>query len=65
MKSLWSGPVAIGVDSTGMKFYKGGLHKCKNTVKIDHAVVAVGFYVFGRWLKFYKIRNSYGKDWGY
>jgi len=54
------GPISIGIDSTTMEDYKGGVFTadmCSND--IDHAVTIVG-YTNDAWI----IKNSWGPDWG-
>lgn len=54
------GPVSVGVDSTTMDNYSGGIfkaHMC--TTDIDHAVTIVG-YTKDAWI----IKNSWGPHWG-
>ena len=54
------GPVAIGIDSTTMNDYTGGIFTadmCSND--IDHAVTIIG-YTKDAWI----IKNSWGSDWG-
>jgi len=59
------GPLAVAVVGSGLHRYDSGvLHGCDNAV-VDHAVVMMGF---GKDPKsnmlYWKIRNSWGKDWG-
>lgn len=54
------GPISIGVDSTTMDNYKGGIFKASQcTSDIDHAVAIVG-YTKNAWI----VKNSWGKNWG-
>lgn len=54
------GPVSVGVDSTSMEHYRGGLFKASMCSKeIDHAVTIVG-YTEDAWI----IKNSWGPYWG-
>ena len=54
------GPISVGVDSTTMDNYKGGIFKASAcTTNIDHAVAIVG-YTPDAWI----IKNSWGKNWG-
>tara|TARA_B110000285_G_scaffold157237_1_gene175418 strand:+ start:2267 stop:3187 length:921 start_codon:yes stop_codon:yes gene_type:complete len=54
------GPISIGIDSTTMEGYKGGIFTadmCSND--IDHAVTIIG-YTNDAWI----IKNSWGPEWG-
>lgn len=54
------GPVSVGVDSTTMEDYTGGIFKADMcTTDIDHAVTVVG-YTNNFWI----IKNSWGPYWG-
>lgn len=54
------GPVSVGIDSTNIDNYSGGIfkaHMC--STEIDHAVTIVG-YTKDAWI----IKNSWGLNWG-
>lgn len=54
------GPIAVGIDSTSMNNYRGGLFSASRcTNDIDHAVTIVG-YTDKAWI----IKNSWGSNWG-
>lgn len=54
------GPVAVGIDTSEMEHYKGGVFKADMCKKdIDHAVAIVG-YTESAWI----IKNSWGPYWG-
>ena len=54
------GPISVGVDSTTMENYKGGIFRATScSTDIDHAVVIVG-YTKRAWI----IKNSWGTGWG-
>lgn len=54
------GPVSVGIDSTNMNNYNGGIFPASQcTTDIDHAVTIVG-YTEDAWI----IKNSWGKYWG-
>eukprot|EP00747_Dinoflagellata_sp_TGD_P049135 gnl/TRDRNA2_/TRDRNA2_146030_c0_seq3.p1 gnl/TRDRNA2_/TRDRNA2_146030_c0~~gnl/TRDRNA2_/TRDRNA2_146030_c0_seq3.p1 ORF type:complete len:328 (+),score=43.90 gnl/TRDRNA2_/TRDRNA2_146030_c0_seq3:91-984(+) len=65
------GPISISINSgdhqaCDWEKYKGGIlsHKCPAKANlIDHSVVLVGFNRSGP-QPYWKIRNSWGKDWG-
>jgi C1A family cysteine protease len=52
-------PVAVGISGFKLQFYKSGLFDDCSKV-IDHAVLVVGYKSGYGW----KIKNSWGKDWG-
>lgn len=60
------GPIPVGVDSSSLNFelYKKGIIKeihCGK--KIDHAVTVVGFGI-DKNIRYWIIKNSWGKHWG-
>lgn len=61
------GPFVIGIDATDakMKAYTGGIAKpdCKENPVLDHAVLVVG-YGTENGVDYWKIKNSWGTDWG-
>jgi cathepsin F len=69
-KLLVNGPLSICVDATIWQFYIGGVISefCGDT--LDHCVLITGYddaYVdwVGETVQIWKIRNSWGDDWGY
>lgn len=61
-----NGPISIGIDATPMQDYFGGIDnpKCgSGSNDLDHAVLIVGFGEENG-QKFWKIKNSWGPDWG-
>lgn len=62
-----NGPLKVSIDasSRGFGLYSGGVYtdsECSNT-GTNHAVTAVG-YGNANGMDFYKIKNSWGSDWG-
>lgn len=62
------GPLAMSIASTaaGMKQYSSGVadpSNCKIGVKLDHAVLVVGYGTDGG-VDYWKIKNSWGDSWG-
>lgn len=54
------GPISVGVDSTSMDNYRGGIFRATScSTDIDHAVTIVG-YTKRAWI----IKNSWGTGWG-
>ena len=71
MAALQKGPVAIGIDaaSTPFALYKKGILDTPECGKqIDHAVLLVGYGTgtqgAERGKKYWKVKNSWAKDWG-
>jgi len=71
LKLLSNGPLSICVDATSWQFYIGGVisspELCGNS--LDHCVLITGYddaYVdwIGETVQIWKIRNSWGADWG-
>lgn len=63
------GPVSVAIDasSPGFDFYKSGiyasaLNSC--TRYTDHAVLLTGYGVDKRGIKYWTIKNQWGKTWG-
>jgi len=59
---LQQGPVSIAVDATSFQTYRSGILKC-NGYQMNHAVLLVGYGVENG-QKFWKIKNSWGTNWG-
>jgi len=59
------GPLAVAVVGGGIQSYKSGVMSgCESRV-VDHAVVMMGFgHDADSGLKYWNIRNSWGKHWG-
>lgn len=60
------GPIPVGIDSTSFNFelYKSGIirkHHCGNN--IDHAVTVVGYNTKNN-IRYWIVKNSWGKNWG-
>lgn len=66
LSALKVGPLSVGIeaDQYGFQFYSGGIIKrgCGNY--LDHGVLIVGYDTnkFGK--SFWRVKNSWGKDWG-
>ncbi|KAF0717708.1 Aste57867_2138 [Aphanomyces stellatus] len=55
--------VAIQADQREFQFYKSGVFDKECGTKLDHGVLVVG-YGEQDGKKFWKVKNSWGKDWG-
>jgi len=69
-KLLANGPLSICVDATIWQFYIGGVISSLCGDSLDHCVLITGYddaYVdwVGETVQIWKIRNSWGDDWGY
>jgi cathepsin L len=66
LRAVTKGPVAISVGTDGWQDYDGGVLSCSpqpNTV-IGHAVLLVGYGQLGNGKRYWKVRNSWGANWG-
>lgn len=64
-----AGPVGISMAADTIFHYKKGVLSCDHGDEwtVDHAMVLVGYgktKINGKKLKFWRIRNSWGKNWG-
>lgn len=59
------GPVAVGIDAGGdeVRFYKSGVLTAPCSDQLNHAVLVVG-YGFEDPNPYWKIKNSWGTNWG-
>jgi len=56
--------VAIEADQSCFQFYSGGVLNCATCgTNLDHGVLAVGYGTSGS-TPYYKVKNSWGADWG-
>jgi len=61
------GPLSVGVDATEWQLYTGGVFNLDCTTEMNHAVVIVGYdscMVNNQEVKYWIIKNSWGKYWG-
>jgi len=58
-----NGPLSVCVDAASWQFYNGGVLQKNCGDEIDHAVQATGFAVIGG-VPAWRVRNSWGADWG-
>lgn len=66
MEALAEGPVAVAIeaDETVFQFYKSGVLTAHCGENLDHGVLAVGYGTNEKGEKFWKVKNSWGADWG-
>ena len=55
--------VAVEADQNSFQFYSGGVMTAACGTALDHGVLAVGYGTSGS-LDYYKVKNSWGVDWG-
>lgn len=56
--------VAVEADQASFQHYRSGVMSAACGTKLDHGVLAVGYGQVEKGLAFYKIKNSWGSDWG-
>ena len=62
-KAVNEGPVSVAIDASNLSPYTGGIFTdCSS--KLDHAVVVYGYGITEDGKKFWRMRNSWGEDWG-
>ncbi|KAL9232043.1 hypothetical protein vseg_007191 [Gypsophila vaccaria] len=57
-------PVAVGIDSNGLRHYSGGVYKGGCSSMLDHAVAVIGYGVTQDGDPYWLIKNSWGESWG-
>jgi len=63
LSSSSGGPVSVCVDASSWQNYQGGvLSQCGTDV--DHCVQATGYANYGEDGAYWRVRNSWGEDWG-
>ncbi len=56
-------PVSVGIDATGLQYYKSGIFGSKCGKSIDHAVLVVG-YGSSDGTDYWLVKNSWSSKWG-
>ena len=56
-------PVSVGIDATGLQYYKSGIFGDKCGKNIDHAVLVVG-WGSSDGTDYWLVKNSWGVKWG-
>eukprot|EP01124_Arcella_intermedia_P015527 TRINITY_DN2202_c0_g1_i1.p1 TRINITY_DN2202_c0_g1~~TRINITY_DN2202_c0_g1_i1.p1 ORF type:complete len:330 (+),score=66.00 TRINITY_DN2202_c0_g1_i1:2-991(+) len=69
VKLLANGPISICVDAEIWQFYVGGVISALCGTTLDHCVLLTGYddkyvNILGETVQIWKIRNSWGADWG-
>tara|TARA_Y100000389_G_scaffold202550_1_gene248154 strand:- start:757 stop:1560 length:804 start_codon:yes stop_codon:yes gene_type:complete len=65
-KAVIEQPIAVGIDASTreFQFYQGGVFTGDCGSNIDHGVLVVGFGSGDDGINFWKVKNSWGTDWG-
>jgi hypothetical protein len=59
--NLYNGPISAGISGYKLRFYSAGIfNDCGPYDRLDHAVMIVGYKSGNGW----RIKNSWGVDWG-
>jgi C1A family cysteine protease len=56
--------VAVEADQSVFQFYSGGVMNSACGTQLDHGVLAVGYGTASSGGDYYKVKNSWGADWG-
>jgi len=64
--AIAKGPVSVAIQANQKVFqrYTGGVITADCGTKLDHGVLAVGYGVDTDGTPYYKVKNSWGADWG-
>ncbi len=66
MSALSKQPVSVAIeaDQDAFQFYSGGVLTAACGTNLDHGVLAVGYGTDSSGGDYYKVKNSWGPDWG-
>ncbi|TYJ30656.1 hypothetical protein E1A91_A06G145400v1 [Gossypium mustelinum] len=66
LKAASQQPVAVALDSSGygFQFYSGGVYGGPCRTELNHAVTVVGYGTSEDGIKYWLVKNSWGKSWG-
>ena len=56
--------VAVEADQSSFQFYSGGVMSSTCGTSLDHGVLLVGYGTSSTGQDYYKVKNSWGADWG-
>ncbi|MBA0880388.1 hypothetical protein Goshw_011080 [Gossypium schwendimanii] len=66
LKAASRQPVAVALDCSGygFQFYSGGVYGGPCRTRLNHAVTVVGYGTSEDGIKYWLVKNSWGKSWG-
>ncbi|KAJ0017635.1 hypothetical protein Pint_10426 [Pistacia integerrima] len=57
-------PVSVAIDSSGFRYYNGGVFDGNCGTNLNHAVTIIGYGTADDGTKYWLIKNSWGQTWG-